>query len=232
MLGLEWIVPITNQGFPPETLNFLRELRANNTKEWFDTHRDDYDRYFLAPAKEFVVETGRLLSSWRPLIQAQPRILGSIFRITKDTRRTHVGGPYKDHIDFWFWEGGRKDAGSAYFMRLSPDFVGIGCGKHTFTPEQRMRFRAALDDDTIGNDLVRIVERTADQGYLISGGPRTSAPAADLGRRDRLHRHRSLFVHHDELSAIATDGPALFAACARVWGDLTPLHEWLVDNVQ
>lgn len=227
-------MPITSQGFPPETLHFLRELRSNNTKEWFDAHREDYDRYYVAPAKEFVVATGRLLSSWRPRIQAQPRILGSIFRITKDTRRTHVDGPYKDHIDFWFWEGERKAAGSAYFMRLSPDFVGIGGGKHTFTPDQRSRFRTAIDDDTTGADLLRIVERIEDQGYTISGGPRTNAPNANAqaGRRSQLQRHRSMFVHHDEPNDVATNGRALFTACERVWDDLTPMHEWLVDNVQ
>jgi len=42
-------------GFPPETISFLRELRINNRKEWFDAHRRDYEAYWLAPAKGFVV---------------------------------------------------------------------------------------------------------------------------------------------------------------------------------
>ena len=41
-------------GFPPETIRFLRELRANHTKDWFDAHRADYEAYWVAPAKAFV----------------------------------------------------------------------------------------------------------------------------------------------------------------------------------
>lgn len=225
---------IQRHGFPPETPKFLRALRDNNTKEWFDAHRDDYERAYVTPAREFVTAVGELLSGWRPDVQAQPRILGSIFRITKDTRRTHPDGPYKDHIDFWFWEGDRRQAGSAYFLRLSPDFVGIGGGKHTFTPEQRARFRAALENDGTGEELVRIVERIEAHGYTLGGGPRSGSPrsGAPAGRRGHLHRHRSLFVHHDEPADVSTDGPALFAACERVWCHLTPLHAWLIENVQ
>lgn len=60
-------------GFPPETISFLRELRANNHKEWFDAHRADYQAYWVAPAKAFVVAAGQLLTEIAPQIQAEPR---------------------------------------------------------------------------------------------------------------------------------------------------------------
>ncbi len=226
-------MPIQRDGFPPETTRFLRAVRENNNREWFEDHRDIYECAYVAPAKEFVSAAGDLLSAWRPDIQAEPRILGSVFRITKDTRRTHPDGPYKDHIDFWFWEGERRKAASAYFLRLSPDFVGIGGGKHTFTPEQRARFRAATEKDGTGEELVRIVERIEARGFTLGGGTAGSRRAGvSTGRRAELHRHRSLHVHHDEPADIINDGPALFAACERVWGCITPLHAWLIDNVQ
>lgn len=224
---------IQRDGFPVETTRFLRAVRENNNKEWFEANRDAYESAYLTPAKEFVSAAGELLSPWRPDIQAEPRILGSIYRIIKDTRRTHPDGPYKDHIDFWFWEGERRTAASAYFLRLSPDFVGIGGGKHTFTPEQRARFRAATEKDSTGAELVRIVERIEADGFTIGGGTSTSQRAgASNGRQAELHRHRSLHVHHDEPADIIDDGPALFAACERVWSSITPMHAWLVDNVQ
>jgi Conserved hypothetical protein (DUF2461) len=33
-------------GFPPETIQFLRELQVNNRKDWFDAHRADYEFWF------------------------------------------------------------------------------------------------------------------------------------------------------------------------------------------
>jgi hypothetical protein len=48
-------------GFPPETIGFLRQLRANNRKDWFDAHRSEYEAFWLAPAKAFVVAAGQQL---------------------------------------------------------------------------------------------------------------------------------------------------------------------------
>jgi uncharacterized protein (TIGR02453 family) len=89
-------------GFPPKTIRFLRELRVNNRKDWFDAHRSDYEAFWLAPAKAFVVAAGQQLAELAPGIRAEPRVLGSIFRINRDTRFVRGAGPYKDHLDFWF----------------------------------------------------------------------------------------------------------------------------------
>jgi uncharacterized protein (DUF2461 family) len=115
-------------GFPPETIRFLRELRANNRKDWFDAHRDDYEAYWVAPAKAFVVAAGRQLAELVPQIRAEPRVLGSILRVNRDTRFSRDPSPYKDHLDFWFWEGERRQAVSGFFARLTPEALGVGAG--------------------------------------------------------------------------------------------------------
>ena len=35
--------------FSAETLRFLRALKRNNRREWFNAHRDEYERYVRAP---------------------------------------------------------------------------------------------------------------------------------------------------------------------------------------
>ena len=47
--------------FPAGTLDFLTELRENNTHDWFDAHRGRYQRDVLAPAKELVTALGPAL---------------------------------------------------------------------------------------------------------------------------------------------------------------------------
>lgn len=37
-------------GFPPETRQFLRELRENNTREWFADNKPRYEEFVKAPA--------------------------------------------------------------------------------------------------------------------------------------------------------------------------------------
>jgi uncharacterized protein (TIGR02453 family) len=97
-------------GFPPATLRFLGDLAENNTKAWFDEHRADYESNWVAPAKAFVSAAGEALTDLAPRIEAQPRVNGSIFRVNRDTRFSKDKSPYKDHLDFWFWEGERRSA--------------------------------------------------------------------------------------------------------------------------
>ena len=42
------------EGFPQDTVRFLTELTANNSKEWFDENRKRYEAVYLQPAKDFV----------------------------------------------------------------------------------------------------------------------------------------------------------------------------------
>jgi uncharacterized protein (DUF2461 family) len=50
-------------GFSPELPRFLGMLRDNNSREWFGTHRSEYENFLLGPAREFVVAIGELLRS-------------------------------------------------------------------------------------------------------------------------------------------------------------------------
>src|SRR5204863_3261676 len=40
---------VTAPRFSAGTLSFLRRLKRNNRREWFNAHRDEYDAYVRAP---------------------------------------------------------------------------------------------------------------------------------------------------------------------------------------
>src|SRR3954447_23688036 len=48
-------------GFPREGLEFLAGLAEDNSRAYFDAHRDVYEGALLAPAKAFVVALGEEL---------------------------------------------------------------------------------------------------------------------------------------------------------------------------
>jgi uncharacterized protein (TIGR02453 family) len=221
-------------GFPPETIRFLRELRGNNRKDWFDAHRSDYEAFWLAPAKAFVVAAGQQLAELAPGIRAEPRVLGSIFRINRDTRFARGAGPYKDHLDFWFWEGERRHAVSGFFARLTPELVGIGAGCHGLDPERLTRFRQAVADPSSGADLAGIAQRLEAAGYQLGGATLKRPPPgfADGAPAGRFLLHKALFVHHDEPADERVHDDAVLVTCMRHWRALAPLHRWLTDNLQ
>jgi uncharacterized protein (TIGR02453 family) len=222
-------------GFTPDTLRYLRLVRENNDRRWFEAHREEYERLYVAPARAFVSAAGEILGGLAPAIRAEPRILGSIFRINRDTRFGAGRGPYKDHIDFWFWEGERKLAVSGFFLRLAPEFIGLGAGSHGLDAHQLESFRSAVAAPGSGSRLAVLVGKLEGNGYVLGGehyartprGYQATSPAAG-----RLLRHRALFVHHDLPVEEALDGARLLASCRRHWSALAPLHRWLVDNVQ
>src|SRR5918911_2925330 len=118
----------TFAGFPSEGLELLAGLAENNTREYFDAHRDIYESALLAPAKAFVVALGEELHARvSPGLRAEPRVNGSILRINRDTRFTTDKRPYKEHLDLWFWEGeGPSREHPGYFIRLRPETVALG----------------------------------------------------------------------------------------------------------
>jgi uncharacterized protein (TIGR02453 family) len=221
-------------GFPPETIRFLRELRDHNTKDWFDAHRADYEAFWVAPARAFVVAAGELLAGLAPGIRAEPKVLGSIFRINRDIRFTRDRGPYKDHLDFWFWEGERRRAVSGFFARLTPELVGIGAGCHAVDPERLALLRQAVADPAAGAALAGIAQGLEGAGYRLEGATLRRPPPGfpTDGPAGRFLLHKALFVHHDEPADERVHSPAVLEACGRVWRDLAPLHRWLTDNVQ
>jgi uncharacterized protein (TIGR02453 family) len=221
-------------GFPPETIGFLREVRANNHRDWFDAHRGDYEALWVTPAKAFVVAAGQQLAELVPGIRAEPRVLGSIFRINRDTRFARDAGPYKDHLDFWFWEGERRRAVSGFFARLTPELLGVGAGCHGLDPERLTRFRQAVADPSTGAELAGIAQRLEAAGYQLSGATLKRPPAGfpGGGPAGRFLLHKALFVHHDEPADERVQTEAVLATCMRHWSALAPLHRWLTGNVQ
>ena len=164
-----------------------------------------------------MIAAGAMLRSVAPEIHAEPRILGSIFRINRDIRVSKDKRPYKDHIDFWFWEGERKHAVSGFFVRIGPKLVGIGAGCHGFDRDQMQAFRRAAVDTAALRSLGEVASQLTRDGYQLSG---EATPKA-----------RFLYVHVDASPDLALQ-PALLMSCESHWRRLAPLHRWLVDYVQ
>lgn len=219
------------EGFPKQTLTFLRGLTKNNDKEWFDAHRDEYDQFYIAPAKAFVAAMGEQLTKLSPGVQAEPKVNGSIFRINRDVRFSKDKTPYKNHLDLWFWEGeDRKQGSSGFYFRLLPTQVMLGTGMHGFPKPVLESYRAAVDDDATGKKLVALQKKLAKAGYPLEGpgykkvprGYDADHPRAELLKFDRLHCGITLKL-----------GPELHTrkfvtACSAHWKKMNPLHQWLL----
>jgi len=82
--------------FTPKTLSFLRSLKRHNDREWFNAHRDEYEREVKARMLALVERLAVDLATFAPELEASPR--ASLFRIYRDTRFSEDKSPYKTEV--------------------------------------------------------------------------------------------------------------------------------------
>lgn len=109
--------------FTPETFAFLRELRDNNNREWFQANKSRYEKSLRDPALRFISDFAPRLARFAPRLVADPRpVGGSMFRIYRDTRFSRDKSPYKTHLGIHFFHEKAKAAASVpgFYLHLAP----------------------------------------------------------------------------------------------------------------
>ncbi len=85
--------------FSPGFFRFLRELKANNRREWFEANKQRYEAEVKGPMLRFIAEFGARLRTVSKHFDADPRpVGGSMFRIYRDTRFAKDKSPYKTAV--------------------------------------------------------------------------------------------------------------------------------------
>src|SRR5438067_1697910 len=81
--------------FTNQSLRFLRSLKRNNRREWFNGHRDDYELHVRQPMLTVIAQLADDLQEFAPEIVANPKT--SMYRIYRDIRFSANKAPYKTH---------------------------------------------------------------------------------------------------------------------------------------
>lgn len=109
------------------TLDFLKALKKNNNKIWFDQNRQKYNS-----SKNNFDEFVALLLEQMILFDEDLKELSSkncTFRINRDIRFSKDKTPYKINLSASFNKGGKKSINAGYYFHLQPggnSFVGGG----------------------------------------------------------------------------------------------------------
>jgi uncharacterized protein (TIGR02453 family) len=116
--------------FTPALYRFLRELKANNDREWFNANKDRFVADLRDPALAFILAFGQHLDRISPHFRADPRANGgSLFRIYRDVRFAKDKSPYKTHAGIYFPHQAGKNAHTpGFYLNLEPgsNWVGVG----------------------------------------------------------------------------------------------------------
>jgi len=222
-------------GFPRECVQFYSELALNNNREWFNDHKDDFNKYVMEPAQDFVFEMGKLLQKLSPSIIADPRLDKSIFRPYRDTRFSKDKSPYKTHLGIFFWEGKRpKMDCPGYYFHLEPPTLFLAAGMHCFSKPLLEAYRDSVVDPKQGKELTKAVKQVLTKpDYSVGGKHYKKTPRG----YDAGHENAELLLHNGLYAMTEADIPKQFYSeeileyCLERFRGLSPIHKWLATMV-
>jgi uncharacterized protein (TIGR02453 family) len=215
-------------GFSKDATDYLRDLSANNNREWFNANKERYESHLMEPAKAFVTALGESLIELAPNVVAEPRVNGSIFRINRDTRFSKDKTPYKDHLAFRFWTGADKKAeASGFFLRFFHNEIGIGAGAHEFSKPALGTYRSAVDNPTTGKELAAIFNKLEKAGVELDGEQYKKVPREYDHPRGELLKYKGLFAYHEGPLPREFGTASFVTYCAKQFKQMLPIHSWL-----
>jgi uncharacterized protein (TIGR02453 family) len=194
-------------GFPPEALAFYEGLAADNSKAFFDAHRETYEQAVREPLELLLYELSGEFGT------------GKVFRPYRDVRFSRDKSPYK-------LAGAAVLGGSPRSCYVEISAGGLRTGAGMWEPDrgQLERVRRAIDDERHGTELERVAARLPLHEPELKTAPRgfpRDHPRVELLRRKRfaaLRTHAPAAWLHDRraLDRVVED-----------WRVVGPLLDWL-----
>ncbi len=108
------------------TIQFLKALKKNNNKEWFDKNRKIYEQAKADYLNFVTIMLNEIQGFDTSLMELQPK--QCIFRLNRDVRFSKNKDPYKTNFGASFSKGAKKVQSAGYYFHLEPgeNFVGGG----------------------------------------------------------------------------------------------------------
>jgi uncharacterized protein (TIGR02453 family) len=192
--------------FTDETMKFLRGLKRNNDREWFEARRDVYERALRHPMLALVDEISKAMETFAPEhVRPANKI---VMRIYRDTRFSKNKLPYKTHMAAWWARRGmEKTSGGGFYLQVGVDGVLAASGCYMPEREQLLAVRRWMSarHGAYRAELARLMKSKALGFSGIDAAALTRMPkgfAAD-DPADELLRAKSWGVHAELPSALA-----------------------------
>lgn len=103
----------------PGILDFLKQLAANNDRQWFLEHKTEYQHVQQSFEELLAVVIARISVFDESVSHVQPK--DCTYRIYRDVRFSSDKSPYKSHIGGYINAKGKKSNHCGYYIHLEPD---------------------------------------------------------------------------------------------------------------
>jgi uncharacterized protein (TIGR02453 family) len=201
------------QGWPEEALDFYDGLEADNSRTYWQAHKDVYERSVYGPMAELLAELEPVHGETK------------IYRPYRDLRFSKDKSPYKTAIGAHVGEG---------YVQLSAAGLAAGCGMYVMAPDQLERYRAAVAAERTGAALEDVIAGLRKHDIDVQG--RESLRSAPRGYpadhpRIELLRHKGLVAWKEWPVEPWLGTAAVKQVIADFLIATQPLSDWLARSV-
>ncbi|MFZ1730997.1 MAG: DUF2461 domain-containing protein [Bacteroidota bacterium] len=217
-------------GFPADTLRFLRELKKNNTREWFAENKDRYEQNVKEPMQMLLGGLAARLFMVDPEIVIEPK--KAMYRIYRDVRFSSDKSPYKIWIAAAFtFRGFDRKNDAAFYFHITPEELGIGGGLYAPQGDRLKNIRKAIDADAAPLRAILKDKKykrffgklTGEELARVPQGYDKEHPALDLLKKKQFLCWQTLPV------ALVTEAD-LLDKLVEHFSAMSPFVRWLVDH--
>ncbi len=133
-------------GFTPNSIKFFENLSANNNKDWFETHKGEYETHVLGPLRGLATALGPQAKAIDELVETAPAVNKTISRIYRDIRFSRDKTPYRTNA----WVSFRRPKKQwamvpEFYFYFTPEEYQFGMGFYAATPDFMERYRYSID---------------------------------------------------------------------------------------
>ena len=127
----------------PSTLKFLKDLKKNNDRGWFQKNKNAYESA-KKDFEDFLQKLIPAIAKFDPSVNGlQPK--DCIFRIYRDVRFSKNKAPYKNHFGAYIAAGGRKSMKPGYYFHIEPKNSIAAGGAYMPPPAELKAIRQEID---------------------------------------------------------------------------------------
>ena len=217
----------TFPGFSPQAITFLRNLKRNNRREWFQPRKAEYENLIKLPMLELIGCLNEEFARFAPTYVTP--LQKATYRIYRDTRFSKDKSPYKTHISAIFPRNtASKKEGAVFYFHFTEKELLVFGGVYMPEREELLAYRTLLQDRY--QELQEILRRTKLrrmfgelQGEQLSRMPKgfpTDHPAESLLRGKQWYLEGTLDI------SILTS-PKLLSELAKHFEVMAPMVEFL-----
>ena len=127
----------------PFTVKFLKDLKKNNNKPWFEVHRKEYE----AAKIDFAAFIQTIIDKHSKSDPTVKSIVAKdcMFRINRDVRFSKDKSPYKNNMGAYINKGGKKSLFGGYYFHCQPGQSFVGGGLWMPMPPELSKVRQEID---------------------------------------------------------------------------------------